>query len=56
MEAFFAHVRCFPRQLISDFDMKLIGGKAREFLNSLLVHEYAAPSYCQDKNGLAERH
>jgi hypothetical protein len=36
--------------------MKLIGGKAREFLNSLLVHVNAAPSYRQDKNGLAERH
>jgi hypothetical protein len=36
--------------------MKLIGGKAREILNSLLVHVNAAPSYHQDKNGLAERH
>jgi hypothetical protein len=36
--------------------MKLIGGKAREYLNSLLVHVNADPSYCQDKNGLAERH
>jgi hypothetical protein len=56
MEAFFAHIGCVPRQLISGFDMKLIGGKAREFLNSLLVHVNAAPSYHQDKNGLAERH
>jgi hypothetical protein len=56
MEAFFAHIGCVPQRIISDFDMKLIGGKAREFLNSLLVHVNAAPSYCQDKNGLAERH
>jgi hypothetical protein len=56
MEAFFAHIGCVPRRLISDFDTKLIGGKAHEFLNSLLVHVNAAPSYRQDKNGLAERH
>jgi hypothetical protein len=28
MEAFFAHIGCVPQRLISDFDMKLIGGKA----------------------------
>lgn len=33
-----------------------MGGKAREYLNSLLVHVNAAPSCRQDKNGLAERH
>jgi hypothetical protein len=36
--------------------LKLIYGKAREYINSLLVHINAAPSYHQDKNGLAERH
>lgn len=44
MEVFFAHIGFVPRRLISDFDMKLIGGKAHEFLNSLLVHVNAAPS------------
>jgi len=34
----------------------LIGGKAREYLNSLLIHVNAAPAFRQDKNGLAERH
>ncbi len=29
---------------------------AREYLNSLLIHVNAAPSYHQDKNGLAEQH
>ena len=44
MEVFFAHIGFVPRRLISEFEMKLIGGKAREFLNSLLVHVNAAPS------------
>jgi hypothetical protein len=53
-EAFFAHIGVIPKRLISDFDLKLIGGKAREYFNSLLIPE--APSYHQDKNGLAECH
>ena len=36
MEAFFAHIRMVPRRIISDFDTKLIGGHARDYLNSLL--------------------
>jgi hypothetical protein len=56
MEAFFAHIGRLPDRLISDFDLKLIGGKAREYLNSLLIHVNAAPAYRQDKNGLVERH
>jgi len=45
-----------PKHLVTDCDLKLIGGKARDYLNSLLIHVHAAPSYCQDKNGLAKRH
>jgi hypothetical protein len=45
-----------PKQLVSDFDLKLVGGKARDYLNSLLIHVNTAPTYHQDKNGLAERH
>jgi hypothetical protein len=56
LQAFFAHLGFVPHQLISDFDLKLIGGKAREYLNSLLIHVNAAPAYRQDKNGLAKRH
>ena len=56
MEAFFAHIGRLPDRLISDFDLKLIGGKAQEYLNSLLIHVNAAPAYRQDKNGLEERH
>jgi hypothetical protein len=56
MEAFFAHIGHLPDRLISDFDLKLIGGKAREYLNSLLIHVNTAPAYRQDKNGLVERH
>jgi hypothetical protein len=56
LEAFFAHLGFSPKRLITDFDTKLIGGKAREFLNSLSIHVNAAPAYRQDKNGLAERH
>ncbi len=56
IEAFFAHLGFVPPRLITDFDLKLIGGKAREYLNSLLVHVNAAPSNRQDKNGLVERH
>jgi len=56
LKALFAHLGFVPKRLISDFDLKLIGGKAREYLNSLSVHVNTAPSYRQDKNGLAERH
>jgi hypothetical protein len=56
LEAFFAHIGNIQCHLLSDFDVKLIRGKAWEYLNSLLVHVHAAPSYCQDKNGLAECH
>ncbi|MFN9982834.1 MAG: hypothetical protein ACK53Y_23090, partial [bacterium] len=56
LEAFFAHLGFSPHRLITDFDLKLIGGKAREYLNGLLIHVNAAPSLRQDKNGLAERH
>jgi hypothetical protein len=54
LETFFANIGVIPKRLISDFDLKLIGGKAREYFNSLLIH--VAPSYRQDKNGLAECH
>jgi hypothetical protein len=56
LEAFFAHLGFTPRHLISDFDTKLIGGKAREYLNHLQIHVNAAPANRQDRNGLAERH
>jgi hypothetical protein len=56
METFFSHIGIIPKRIISDFDTKLIGGQAREYLNSLLIHVNVAPSHRQDKNGLAERH
>jgi hypothetical protein len=56
LESFFAHLGIIPCQIISDFDLKLIGGKARDYLNSLLIHVNAAPSCRQDKSGLAECH
>jgi len=56
LNAFFAHIGFFPRRLITDFDLKLIGGKARDHLNSLPIHVNAAPALRQDRNGLAERH
>jgi hypothetical protein len=56
LQAFFAHIGSPPKRLISDFDLKLIGGKAREFLNSLLIHTNASPANRQDNNGLVERH
>jgi hypothetical protein len=56
LEAFFAHIGSIPHHLISDFDLKLIRGKAQEYLNSLFIHVNAAPSYHQDKNGLVECH
>jgi len=56
LETFFAHLGRTPKRLVSDFDMKLIGGKAREYLNSLKIHVNAAPAHRQDKNGLVERH
>jgi hypothetical protein len=56
LESFFAHLGIVPKRIISDFDLKLVVGRARRYLNSLLVHVNAAPSHRQDKNGLAERH
>jgi len=44
IKAFFAHLGFVPKRLLTDFDLKLIGGKARDYLNSLLVHVNAAPS------------
>jgi hypothetical protein len=35
LEAFFAHIGIIPKRLITDFDLKLIGEKARKYLNSL---------------------
>lgn len=45
LQAFFAHIGCLPKHLVSDFDTKLIGGVARDYLNSLLIHVNAAPFY-----------
>jgi len=56
LEAFFAHLGLQPKRLISDFDTKLIGGKARTFLKSLKIHVNAAPANHQERNGLVERH
>jgi hypothetical protein len=56
LQTFFAHLGFTPTRLISDFDLKLIGGKARDYLNSLLIHVNAAPSSHQGRNGLVERH
>ncbi|MFN9983889.1 MAG: hypothetical protein ACK53Y_28440, partial [bacterium] len=53
---FFADLGFSPKCLISDFDTKLIGGKAREFLNHLKFHIKVAPANRQDCNGLAECH
>jgi hypothetical protein len=52
LQSFFAHIGMTPKRLVTDFDLKLIGGKAREYL----IHVNAAPSYRQDNNGLAECH
>ena len=56
MEYFFAHLGFTPKRLISDFDTKLIGGKARDYLNSLRIYVNAALAYRQDRNSLVERH
>jgi len=56
LDAFFARIGMVPRHVNLNFNVKLTGGKALEFLNSLLIHVNAAPALCQDKNGLAERH
>jgi len=56
LESFFVHLGFSPRRLITDFDTKLIGGKAREYLNTLKIHVNAAPANRQDRNGLVEWH
>jgi cellulose synthase/poly-beta-1,6-N-acetylglucosamine synthase-like glycosyltransferase len=55
MAAFFAHLGTSPKCLISNFDTKLIGRKAREYLNSLKIHVNAALANRQDKNRLLKR-
>jgi hypothetical protein len=50
LNAFFAHLGMLPKWLISDFDTKLIDGKARDYLNSLHIHVNAAPAHRQGKN------
>jgi hypothetical protein len=56
LDCYFAHLGFQPKRLISDFDTKLIGGKARDHLNQLGIHVNVAPASCQDCNGLAEHH
>jgi len=56
LEFFFANLGMLPKRLITDFDTKLIGGKARDYLNSFKIHVNAAPSNHQDRNVLAEHH
>jgi hypothetical protein len=56
LEAFFAHLGFLPKYLRTDFDTKLIGGKAREYLDSPLIHINTAPAYRPDRKGLAEHH
>jgi len=43
LDSFFAHFGCSPKRLISDFDTKLIGGQAQDFLNSLKSCSCASP-------------
>ena len=45
----------FPKTLQCDFDTRLIGGKAAALLRSHGTRIWAAPPYCQDKNGLVKR-
>jgi hypothetical protein len=56
LDVFFAHLGFLPKRLISDFDTKLIGGLARDHLNSFLIQCNAMPDHGQGHNGLAERH
>ncbi len=56
LDSFFAQLGFVPKRLISDFDLKLIGRKARDHLNKLLAHVNAALASRQDRNGLAKRH
>jgi hypothetical protein len=51
LEAFFAHLGFAPHRLITDFGLKHIGGKDRDYLNGLMIHVNAAPCTRQDKNG-----
>jgi hypothetical protein len=56
LDAFFAHLGFLPKRLITDFDLKLFGGKAWDHLNKFHIHVNAAPASRQDRNGLAKRH
>jgi hypothetical protein len=56
LELFFSHIGIIPQRVVTDFGLKLIGGKARDYFNSMLAHVNAAPPYRQEKNGLSERH
>jgi hypothetical protein len=54
MQTFFAHLSMLPKRLMSDCDLKLIGGSAHTYLNSMLIHVNATPLHRQDRNGLVE--
>ena len=45
----------FPKTLQTDFDTRLIGGKAATLLRSHWTRIRAAQPHHQDKNGLVER-
>ena len=52
---FFIDASGFPKTLQTDFDTRLIGGKAAALLRSHGTRIRAAPPHRQDKNGLVER-
>ena len=37
LESFFSHIGMVPKRIITDFDLKLIGGKGREYLQNVTV-------------------
>jgi hypothetical protein len=55
MDIFFLYWKT-PTRLVTNVYINFIGGKSREYLNSILIHINAVPSHLQDKNGLAEHH
>ena len=52
---FFIEAGGFPKTIQSDFNPRLIGGKADALLPTHGTRIRAAPPYRQDKNGLVER-
>ena len=52
----FIDMKQHPKRICTDFDVKVIKGKARNLLWRLQIDVRASPPYRQSQNGMVEKH